>query len=297
MTHKNRITPSDFKLYGVFGFPLKHTLSPVMQQAAFDKLGLSSFYLALELAPNYFRRLMSMKENLLLDGFNLTIPHKQIVTPYLDSVSREAELIGAVNTVIRKGDRFVGENTDAYGFLKSLAEGARWKSKGKTALILGAGGASRAVVYALCQDGIRKIFILNRTVSKAKELVKSFKRKFPRVQFDARVLNTKTILGILSSTNIFVNTTSVGLKKTDAPLIPSAKFPKAKRNQLAVDLIYNPAQTPFLAAARRSGWKTLNGLGMLLHQGARSFELWTGKKAPVEVMRKALHGRIASVSL
>jgi len=289
-----RITPSTFKLYGVFGFPLAHTLSPVMHQAAFNKLGLSSFYLALELAPNDFNRLMSLKKNLLLDGFNLTIPHKQIVMPHLDSVSREARLIGAVNTVVRKGNRFAGENTDAYGFSKSLSEGLGWKSKGKTILILGAGGASRACVYAFCTGGAKKIIILNRTVSKAKALAKFFKRQFPKVCFAVDDFSSKNISELLPDVDMAVNTTSIGLKRDDSAM---AVFPKAKGKQFAVDLIYNPAETSFLRAAKRARWQTLNGLGMLLHQGAKAFELWTGRKAPVEVMRKALHGRIASVSL
>ena len=294
MKNQKRITPSNFKLYGVFGFPLKHTLSPVMHQAAFNKLKLSSFYLALELAPNDFNRLMSLKKNILLDGFNLTIPHKQIVMPHLDSVSREAKLIGAVNTVIRKGNRFAGENTDAYGFSKSLSEGLNWKSKGKTVLVLGAGGASRACIYAFCRDGVKNIVILNRTISKAKTLAKFFKRQFPKVRFAVDVFTSKNISELLPDVDMVVNATSIGLKRGDSAL---AAFPKSVGKQFAVDLIYNPAETPFLRAARRAKWQTLNGLGMLLHQGAKAFELWTGKKAPVEVMRKALHGRIASVSL
>ena len=297
MKKQARITPSGFKLYGVFGYPLQHTLSPAMHQAGFEKLGLRNFYLPLELDPNHFRKLMLRKKDLLLEGFNLTIPHKQRVMPYLDSVSREARMIGAVNTVVRKANRWYGENTDAYGFLKSLIEEAHWKSRGKSILILGAGGAARACVYALCRDGAKKVFILNRTVSKAKQLAGFFKRQFRGVQFEVYPLVPGRIRQLLASVDLVVHTTSLGLKSSDSPLVRKNYFPKAKGNRVAVDLIYNPPVTPFLRSARQAGWKTLNGLGMLLHQGARSFELWTGKKAPVEVMRKALHGRIASVSI
>lgn len=286
-----RITPSTFKLYGVFGFPLKHTLSPVMHQAAFNKLKLSSFYLALELAPNDFKRLMALKKNLLLDGFNLTIPHKQIVIPHLDSVSREAKLIGAVNTVVRKGNRFSGENTDAYGFSKSLSEGLNWNSKGKTVLILGAGGASRACIYAFCRGGVKNIVILNRTIAKARALAKFFKRQFPKVRFAVDSFTSKNISWLLPEVDMVVNATSIGLKRGDSAL---AVIPKASGKQFAVDLIYNPAETPFLRAAKRAGWQTLNGLGMLLHQGARAFELWTGKKAPIGTMKQVLDRALSS---
>ncbi len=287
MSTSKRITPANFKLYGVFGFPLKHTLSPAMHQAALEKLRVPGFYMALELAPKNFKKLM-VQRNLLLDGFNLTVPHKQIVIPFLDSVSREAKLIGAVNTVIRKNGRLLGENTDAYGFMKLLRAELGWKSKGKTVLILGAGGASRACIYALCADGAKEIIVLNRTVAKARTLVSVFKRQFPRVRFQARALVSREVRNALLEAGLVVNTTSVGLKPSDNPVVKKGDFPRAKGNRFAVDLIYNPPQTPFLRLARSAGWKTANGLGMLLHQGARAFELWTGKKAPVEVMKRAL---------
>jgi len=296
MKTKQRIAPSSFKLYGVFGFPLKHTFSPAMHQAAFDKLGIPCFYLALELDPKNFRQVMTQKKKLLLEGFNLTVPHKQIVKPYLDSLTFEARAIGAVNTVIRKGKLWIGENTDAYGFLKSLEE-VHWKSKGKTVLIFGAGGASRAVIYALCRSGARRIVLLNRTVSKARALAKYFTKFFPKTRFEVRPFEKQVIGKTLREVDIVVNTTSVGLKRADSPLVLNGDFPRAKGNRLAVDLIYNPSETPFLRSAKRAGWKTVNGLGMLLHQGARSFELWTGKKAPVDIMRKALHGCMSRISL
>ena len=276
-----RITPSSFKLYGVIGYPLKHTLSPAMHQAAFRHLVLPCFYLALELRPADFRRLMARKKKILLEGFNLTVPHKQIVLPYLDQVSPEARAIGAVNTVIRRGPKWIGENTDAYGFLKSLRDKARWNSRGKNILILGAGGAARAAVYALCRDGARQITILNRTLAKAQALATDFGRQFPKVKFAVGPL---AVRNLLKDVSLVVNTTSVGLKSGDR-LIRKSDFPRARGIQWAYDLIYNPSETHFLKSAKQAGWKTLNGLEMLLHQGARSFELWTGKPAPIDVMR------------
>lgn len=297
MSKNARITPDNFKLYGVMGFPLKHTLSPLMHQAAIAKLGLRAFYAALELDSHSFLKLMRKKRQLLLDGFNLTIPHKQIVLPYLDSVSREARAIGAVNTVIRKGSRWVGENTDAYGFIRLLRE-TGWTAKGKSVLILGAGGASRACVYALCREGAKEAYVLNRTVAKAKALCRHFQKLFPKSEIAAGALNPDRIREILSNVNLVVNTTSVGLERTDKPVIADKDWPAGGPIRLAVDLIYNPSVTPFLRAAKQAGWKTRNGLGMLLYQGARSFELWTGKPAPLEEMRKALlHGCESRLSL
>ncbi len=284
-----RIAPGKIQLYGVFGFPLKHTLSPPMHQAGFDSLKLSRFYVPIELKETYFKKVMSKKKQLLLYGFNLTVPYKQTVMPYLDRISPEAKAIGAVNTVVKKNSQLWGYNTDAYGFMQSLSEGLKWKSKGKSVLVLGAGGASRACVYGLCEAGVKQITILNRTVSKARTLCRDFGMRFKKVEFVSGALKNNTSLKeLISNNDLIVNTTSLGLKASDKTIVQNKFFPKAKKSQCVVDLIYSPSETPFLKIAKTKGWKTLNGLGMLLHQGSKSFEIWTGKKAPVRVMEKAL---------
>lgn len=265
------------KLYGIFGFPLGHTLSPALQEAAFRALGLKAFYLSFEVRREEFLRLMRRRKNLVLDGFNVTVPYKEEVLRFLDGVSPEARAIGAVNTVLRKGGRWMGFNTDSRGFTASLEKDAKFRAAGKKILILGAGGSARAAAYALAQKGAKIISIANRTPARAKKIVTQYRRLFPEVEW--RNSN-------LAEADLVVNATSVGLRKGDRSLVRPRDF--LNRRALFVDLIYKPAETRFLREARLAGHPTLNGLGMLLYQGAEAFRLWTGFKAPLEVMQKTL---------
>ena len=296
----------DFKLYGIFGFPLGHTLSPAMQEAAFKAVGIKAFYLPFEVRPAEFRRLVRNRRRLLLDGFNVTVPYKERALG-LDRVSPEARAIGAVNTVVKRKNRWLGFNTDAAGFIAALEKDGKFRVRGKRVLVLGAGGSARAVIYALAKRGAKQILVANRTVSRARKIIRDFKEMFPRIQFSVqslraprsgakqshpkRLLRPAAFSG--SSRNdglgvdLVVNATSVGLKPGDRAMIQPKLFP---RKTLFVDLIYRPAETRLLKLARKSGRRTMNGLGMLLYQGAEAFRLWTGKKAPVGVMRKALRG-------
>ena len=267
-----------FRLYGIFGFPLTHTLSPAMQEAAFRALGWKAFYLPFEVRPGEFRRLMHGAKDLLLDGFNVTVPYKEEVLRYLDGLSPAARAIGAVNTVVRKGSKWAGFNTDETGFILSLESGGKFHPRGKEVLILGAGGSARAVAYGLARKGARRITIVNRTAARAKKIVSEYKRLFPKTEWECRAGETQEI-------DLVVNATSVGLKPGAPSLILPRDFPK---KAFFVDLIYNPSETPFLRLARKTGHRTLNGLGMLVCQGAEAFRLWTSRKAPVEVMRRAI---------
>jgi len=273
-------------LYGIFGHPLNHTLSPVFQEAGFEKVGLLAHYLVFDFSEPVFKRTMRSLSKLRLKGFNLTVPYKQTVIPYLDWITDEARAIGAVNTVYRFGKKWYGTNTDAEGFWLSLQKEWKWKSKGKNVLILGAGGAARAVLYVLASKGVVSISVWNRTESRAQELIASFSKLFPKTNFFSTALEKKSDL---SSFDLIVNTTSVGLHAKDKMLLTEKNIPSAAAGKkYFVDLIYNPAETDFLKLARKKGHKTLNGLPMLLYQGARAFEIWTGKKAPVQIMRQAL---------
>ena len=275
------------ELYGIFGHPLSHTLSPVFQEAGFEKAGLLAHYLVFDFSPATFKRAMCSLKKIPLKGFNLTVPYKQTVIPYLDWITDEARAIGAVNTVYRFGEKWYGTNTDAEGFWLSLNEAWNWKAKGKSVLVLGAGGASRAVLFALASRGVKTISIANRTEARAQELICDFSKLFPKVAF----LSTQP--SDLTPFDLIVNTTSVGLRANDKSLLSRVNVPQAaKGKKYFVDLIYNPSETNFLKLARKKGHKTLNGLPMLLHQGARAFEIWTGKKAPIEIMRKALVGAL-----
>ena len=279
-----------FELYGIFGDPLAHSLSPAMQEKAFALSGVKAFYLALEMNKSRFKSAMSKLRSVPLKGFNVTIPYKELVISFLDQVSPEAARIGAVNTVYQKKSRWLGVNTDVYGFLKSLESDAGFKIRGKKALVLGAGGASRAAVYGLAKSGAKTIWIYNRHGGRAKLLAKQFQRYFPHVQLHGHSLLEPALQETLSSSDLIVNTTSLGLKQGDPSALSEKIIPKVRsgRRKLFYDLIYSPAETRFLKQARKKGHDTLNGVGMLVYQGACAFEYWTGRKAPSKEMRKVL---------
>lgn len=279
--------PSDaIKVYGLFGYPLRHSLSAEMHNAAFRTLGIPAIYLPFERNPKQFLKLVRSKRRMILDGFNLTIPHKESILPYLNKIDPAAKLVGAVNTVKRDGNHWTGYNTDVFGFLAGLKE-AKFHPRGKKAVILGAGGAARSVIVALAKSGIREIVIINRTSKRGKSLAREFKKKFPKIIFRNVVWGLKLEL---ENSNILVNATSIGLKSKDRSLIRKSDFPK--RKILVYDLIYHMSKTPLLKLASRLGHKIKNGETMLLMQGARACEIWTGKKAPLNVMRKALQDAI-----
>ena len=261
-----------------------------MQEAAFRYLGLQAHYLSFELDPRQFKGVMRALHRILLDGFNVTVPYKGQVLAYLRQLSRTARALGAVNTVFKRGGRWIGANTDVPGFTASLERDAKFSTRGKKVLVLGAGGSARAVVYALCQKKARVIRIANRHLSRARQVARNFSRLFPEVALEIISQSSLDLRQAVRDSELVVNATSVGLKPGDPSLLASEAIPRAKgKNRiLFFDLIYRPAETPFLKAARRLGHRTQNGLGMLLYQGAQSFELWTGRKAPVPVMRKAL---------
>ncbi len=270
----------EFQLFGMFGFPLAHTLSPTMQEAAFRHLHIKAFYLPFEVDPQEFCALMRRSQDLLLNGFNVTVPYKEEILKYLDEINPSAKAIGAVNTVVRKGKKWVGFNTDELGFVTSLEKEARFQPRGRNVLILGAGGSARAVAYGLAKCGAKKIILANRTVQKAQKIASEYRRLFSKVAFEVapspRAVNP---IGI----DLVVNATSVGLRPGDQTLILPKLFHK---KALFVDLIYK--STEFLRSAKNSGHRTLNGLGMLVYQGAEAFRLWTGRKAPIDVMKKAI---------
>ena len=281
----------DLKLYGIFGYPLGHTISPAIQNSAFRFYGLKSIYFAFECPPARFRFLMRHLRLLVLDGFNLTVPYKEAVIPYLDHLSREAKTIGAVNTVAKEGGRWIGYNTDAYGFLQGLRE-TGFKVRGKSAVILGAGGSARAVSFALGQSGVRTVVIANRRRARARQLARQFRVLFPRTRWSNSDLRSRAFVQAVSQAGLIVNATKVGLRKKDRSLIPKKWFPRHRI--LVYDLIYNPRRTDLLRIARFKGHQIQNGERMLLYQAAKAFEIWTGKRAPIREMKKALHDALHS---
>lgn len=286
---------SSVQLFGIVGYPLAHTLSPVMQEAAFSALGLKAYYLPFEIHPRIFRRTMKSLSRTPLEGFNVTVPYKQAVIPHLDGISREARSVGAVNTVYRTGRKWLGTNTDVPGFLAALKNEGEFRIRSKKIAVFGAGGASRAIVYALASSRAASVTVINRRLDRAVTMVRGFKRQFPKIKFQAAALKEKkAIQEILRSADLVVNATSLGLKKKDPEFLPAAWIPKAKKKRiLFYDLIYGASKTSFLKNAARKGHRTMNGLSMLLYQGALAFKIWTGRKAPVNVMAKSLEEAVS----
>ena len=268
-------------VYGIIGHPVKHSLSPLMQTAAFKALGIDAVYVPFDVDPENLGEAVNGLRALNVKGFNVTIPHKEGVIEYLDFVDEDAEFLGAVNTVKNEEGQLTGYNTDADGFLQSLIEEGI-ELEGKRITMFGAGGAARAVGYAVLKGGAKFLNVVNRNFSKGKVVGELLGKRGNVLVFP---LKENTIATLLKDTDIVINTTSVGMKPDDPPLFDYSLIPEGLT---VVDIIYNPAKTPLLKAAKEKGCKTVNGLGMLIHQGAIAFKIWTGKEAPVEVMKKIL---------
>jgi shikimate dehydrogenase len=260
-----------------------------MHNAAFTALGLNFVYVPFLVTAEHLPAAVAAIRALGLAGVNVTIPHKEAVLPYLDELSREAGMIGAVNTIVNREGRLVGHNTDGRGFLKALTEQAGFDPAGKCALILGAGGAARSVAVELILAGVSRIFLANRSPERA-ETIAGLLLKI--VSADIMVVpwsekKEKLLAEAVACADLIVQTTPVGMHPAveESVLFP---FILLRPDQVVCDLIYNPPETKFLKSARLAGAKTVNGMGMMIYQGALAFTLWTGHPAPIAVMHKAL---------
>ena len=296
------------RLVGLIGWPVGHSLSPRMHNAAFHKLGLNWCYVPMPVAPE---RLGEAVEGLVALGFagaNVTAPHKESVLAYLDEIAPEVRAIGALNTIVLREGRTFGYNTDVYGFLTALREKG-FDPQGRRAVVLGAGGAARAVVYALAHAG-SEVVVLNRTPERAEALVKALSPWFPSVSLAAGPLTTEALTQRATEADLLVNATSVGrwpaASPREAPAPAACKCQRLMASTLGevdqcpwpedvafpshwtvCDLVYSPPQTELLQRAASVGATTIGGLGMLVHQGAAAFRLWTGLEPPVETMYEA----------
>ena len=271
------------ELVGVFGHPVAENPTGVMQEAAFAALGLHFRYLTIEVLPADLEAAMRGLRAFGMRGINLTIPHKTAVLAHLDEVRADAALMGAVNTVVRDGERLVGENTDGKGFMRSLREDARVDPRGKRVVLLGAGGAARAIGVELALAGAERITVVNRSPARGEALVELLASRTPA---RAELVRWSGPYAVPEGTDILVNATSVGLPPR-AEERPDLAYPSLRTGLVVCDVI--PARsTPFLAEASARGALALDGLGMLVYQGAIGFTLWTGREAPVGVMRDAL---------
>jgi shikimate dehydrogenase len=260
-----------------------------MHNAAFAKLGMDSCYVPYAVHPDRLEAAVKGIRALHLRGMNVTVPHKQAVMSWLDELSEEARLIGAVNTIEVQGDRLIGHNTDGRGFLRSLKDDAGFNPRGKRVVFVGSGGAGRAVGFSLALANARSIVFMDLDRDKAASLAEDIRQK---TGADVQAIGEDLLADAVSGADLLINATPLGLKKSDP--LPMRKELIQKKH-LVCDLVYNPPETSFLKAAKVRNARRLSGIGMLLYQGVIAFEIWTGKKAPVQVMKNALARQIRAM--
>jgi len=270
------------EVYGIFGYPVEHTFSPGMHNAAFAHVGMDACYVPFAVSPDRLAEAVRGVLPLGIRGLNITVPHKEKVIPLLDELTEDARLIRAVNTIAVRDGRLIGHNTDGRGFLRSLREETAFRPKGKTVLIIGSGGAARAVGFSLALAGAGEIMVSDTDHEKAVRLAKDIRERTTARTVAVKIAKLAQAMDVAPCV---VNATPLGLKKTDPLPVPRECI---RAGQLVCDLVYNPPLTGLLKAAKTRGASTLSGIGMLLYQGVIAFEIWSGRRAPVPVMKKML---------
>ena len=291
------------RLCAVYGFPIRHSASPAMHNAAFARLGLNWRYLAFEVHPDNLRDAIAGARAMQFSGLNLTVPHKLLAMQIVDELDESSKTWGAVNTVrfeardaggnwqplhhfsesISGDIRTQGFNTDSDGIARSLREDLGLKLAGLKVLLVGTGGAGQVAALRLAMEGVAELFVTDYVIAKAETVAEEIRKRYPRV---------KVTVGFpKGEMDLLLNATPIGLKPGDPSPVDEKQFP-LRQARAVYDMIYKPAETKLLALAQAAGCKTSNGLGMLLHQGAAAFEIWTGQPAPIEVMRRALEQNV-----
>jgi shikimate dehydrogenase len=277
------------RVCGVIGDPIRHTLSPTIHNAAFSYLGLDFVFLAFHLKVSELENAMRGMRGLGIHGLNVTMPHKSAVIGFLDEVDFTVRFLGSANTILNRDGKLSGFNTDGVGALKALLENGVDPS-GKKVLLLGAGGAAKAIAFMFVPE-VGELAILNRSAEKAKELAETLGHMFNQ-KVVGGALSPDFIKKNLRDSDVLINATSVGMKPN---LSQSLVSPEWLRSDLTVmDIVYNPVETKLAKDAKAAGAKVVNGVEMLIYQGAASLEIWTGKSAPIEVMRKAAIDKLSS---
>ena len=290
----------------VYGHPIRHSASPAMQNAGIAELKLNWRYLAFDVLPEQLTEALNGSKAMRYVGLNLTVPHKLLALNWVDVVDPAAQEWGAVNTIRFEGQmeggdwvpvgqaedptqfkniRSVGFNTDADAILRSIDEDLGLTLKGRTCVLLGAGGAGRVAAMKMASAGVKKLHLINRTRSKSEAVAADIRDKYPEVETSLEYPKHGTPVDLV------LNATSLGLKLND-PSPVNYEAIDLKNVSHAYDMIYQPAQTPFLKEAEQAGCRTANGLGMLLYQGTAALEIWTGQTAPTSTMRTALHQHV-----
>ena len=278
------------RVCGVIGDPIEHSLSPIMQTAAFEALNLDYVFLAFKVKPARVEDAVNGMRALNIRGLNVTMPHKSKVINFLDRVDLSAQIVNSVNTILNKESLLFGFNTDGVGALRALKENGV-ELKGRKVLLLGAGGAARAIAYTMAKEA-DELAILNRTVKQAQAITKLLEKSCNK-KIVAGSLSLSDVQRNLQDSDILINATSIGMKPTaeESPVAPKLLRP----NLAVMDIVYNPLETKLAKDAKAAGAKVVSGIEMLIYQGAASFEIWTGKSAPVEVMRKAALNHLQKV--
>lgn len=267
------------RVAGVIGDPVRHSLSPVIHNAAFAEAGLDWVFVAFEVVDGEAARAVGGARALGIDGLSVTMPHKATVIEALDRLTPTATKLGAVNAIVREGTEFVGHSTDGAGLVDALAYDEGFNPEGKSCVVIGAGGAARAVILSLANAGASDVVVINRTASKA-DLAATLAGKAGRVGVEEDV----------RAADLVVNATPLGMTGYEHSAVDPTLF---HSNQLVVDLVYAPPITPTIQAARAAGAHAVGGLGMLVHQAAHAFTLWTGQEAPLPAMSAAAMAALA----
>lgn len=271
------------RIVGIFGDPIAHTRSPAMQNAAFRACKLSYVYVPFLVRPADLARATQSIRALNLVGVNVTVPHKERVIRHLDTLSTEAELCGAVNTIVNRNGELFGDNTDGRGFLASLKEQG-FAPRNSEVILIGAGGSARAVLVSLIRAGCKQVTIINRTWANAQALVRTY-GSVGKTRLEAFSLEALREPELLKSVALVINSTSVGLHDEE---FPTLAYKATSRTCIFYDLLYRPDLTSFLKPAKKARRPVYDGRGMLLHQGALAFTLWTNTSAPLATMSRAL---------
>jgi shikimate dehydrogenase len=278
---------------GLIGYPLKHSISPYFQQAALDHYRLDIRYEAWETVPAQLQDIVNDLRKPQNVGANVTVPYKEVVLPLLDEIDDVASSIGAVNTIVKKDDRLLGFNTDAYGFIEALNKEGHFDPEGKRVVILGAGGAAKAVGFALVQRKVASLTITDGIFERARTLAENLARYIKRTTPSSKVLKPDitafqwqnlSSAKTLNNCDLIVHCTTIGMKHSSQEGQSPLSLEVIPGNVLVYDLVYNPWLTPLLRLAQKAGTNILGGLPMLVYQGAASFKLWTGEEAPVDIM-------------
>ncbi|SFC37406.1 shikimate dehydrogenase [Bacillus sp. OV322] len=273
------------KLYGVIGDPIAHSMSPEIHNDAFEKLGIEAVYHHLHVVPDDLEAAVKGMKAIGFAGFNVTVPHKEAIIPFLDEVDEAALAIGAVNTVVRENGRFKGYNTDGMGFYRFLSEWITGELSNKKTLIIGAGGAARGIYFTLVKQGMKKADIANRTAGRARGLIDDCP-----YSKESLALSIPEAEERLADYDLIIQTTSSGMSPniSEKPINLSI----IKERAYAADIIYNPLETAFLKDAASLGARIENGLGMFVNQAALAFELWTGQAPDTARMQQIVLNKL-----